>query len=76
MDENRFPATGMETSTLPNMSAKVYPVKDPKQEKGSILAFASVDLGGCFAVTGIKIISVKIIMTTEEKYGILAAWKS
>lgn len=37
-------------------SAKVFPTKDPKQEKGSILAFASADIGGCFAVNGIKIV--------------------
>lgn len=39
-----------------DVSAKVYPTKDPKQEKGSILAFASADIGGCFAVNGIKIV--------------------
>ncbi len=38
------------------VSAKVFPTKDPKQEKGSILAFASADIGGCFAVNGIKIV--------------------
>ena len=27
-----------------------------KMEKGSILAFASADIGGCFAVNGIKIV--------------------
>lgn len=59
MDENRTPATGTKTPTLPNMSATVYPAKSPKQEKGSILAFASVDLGGCFAVTGIKVVEGK-----------------
>ena len=42
-----------------DVSAKVYPVKDPKQEKGSTLAFASADIGGCFAVTGIKIVEGK-----------------
>ena len=40
-------------------SAKVFPTKDPKQEKGSILAFASADIGGCFAVNGIKIVEGK-----------------
>lgn len=39
-----------------DVSAKVYPTKDPKQEKGSVLAFASADIGGCFAVTGIRIV--------------------
>ena len=42
-----------------DVSAKVYPTKDPKQGKGSILAFASADIGGCFAVTGIKIVEGK-----------------
>lgn len=42
-----------------DVSAKVYPVKDAKQEKGSTLAFASADIGGCFAVTGIKIVEGK-----------------
>ena len=42
-----------------DVSAKVYPVKDPKQEKGSTLAFASADIGGCFAVNGIKIVEGK-----------------
>lgn len=42
-----------------DVSAKVYPTKDPKQEKGSVLAFASADIGGCFAVTGIKIVEGK-----------------
>jgi len=41
------------------VSAKVFPVKDPKQEKGSILAFASAEIGGCFAVNGIKIVEGK-----------------
>ena len=30
----------------------------------------------CYAFTGHRPISVKIIVTTGEKYGILAAWKS
>ena len=42
-----------------DVSAKVYPTKDPKQEKGSVLAFASADIGGCYAVTGIRIVEGK-----------------
>ncbi len=42
-----------------DVTARVFPTKDPKQEKGSILAFASADIGGCFAVTGIKIVEGK-----------------
>ena len=59
MDENRILDTGAPAPMLPNMSARAYLVKDPKQEKGSILAYASVELGGCFAVTGIKIVEGK-----------------
>ena len=59
MDENKPQGTSTGTPTLPNMSATVYPTKDPKQEKGSILAYAKVDLGGCFAVSGIKIVEGK-----------------
>ena len=44
---------------LPNMSAKVNLNKGSRQEKGSILAYANVDLGGYFAVTGIKIVEGK-----------------
>ncbi len=56
MNENMTQNTQEQAPLLPNMSARVYPVNDPKQEKGSVLANASVDLGGCFAVTGIKIV--------------------
>ena len=31
-----------------DVSAKVYPTKDPKQEKGSVLAFASADIWRLF----------------------------
>lgn len=59
MNENMTQNTQEQAPLLPNMSARVYPVNDPKQEKGSVLANASVDLGGCFAVTGIKIVEGK-----------------
>ncbi len=42
-----------------DVTAKVYPAKDPKMEKGSILAYASANIGGCFAVNGIKIVEGK-----------------
>ena len=38
-----------------DVSVKVYPTK----ESGSLLAFASVNLGGCFAVNGIRIMDTK-----------------
>ena len=59
MNESMTQNTQEQVPLLPNMSARVYPVNDPKQEKGCILANASVDLGGCFAVTGIKIVEGK-----------------
>ena len=42
-----------------DVTAKVFPVKESKMERGSVLAFASADVGGCFAVTGIKIVEGK-----------------
>ena len=42
-----------------DVTAKVYPVKEPKMERGSVLAFASANIGGCFAVNGIKIVEGK-----------------
>ena len=59
MNESMTQNTQEQAPLLPNMSARVYPVNDPKQEKGCVLANASVDLGGCFAVTGIKIVEGK-----------------
>lgn len=56
---NEVTKTERDQSIKLDVSAKVYPTKDPKQEKGSILAFASADIGGCFAVTGIKIVEGK-----------------
>ena len=38
------------------VDVKIYPVKEPA---GSLLAFASVNLGGCFAVNGIRIMDTK-----------------
>ena len=59
MNENMTQNGPEQVPRLPSMRARVYPVNDPKQEKGSVLASASVDLGGCFAVTGIKIVEGK-----------------
>ena len=56
---NEVNKTERDQSIKLDVSARVYPTKDPKQERGSILAFASADIGGCFAVTGIKIVEGK-----------------
>ena len=52
MNESMTQNTQEQVPLLPNMSARVYPVNDPKQEKGCILANASVDLGGIKIVEG------------------------
>lgn len=49
MDEQMNTGPGL------NVSVKVYPAKD----SGSLLAFASVSLGGCFAVNGIRIMDTE-----------------
>lgn len=49
MNENRTPET--DAPGLPNISVKVYPVKEPDK----LLAFASANLGGIFAVNNIRI---------------------
>ena len=51
MNENTVPETGAPQSGKLDMDVRVYPSK----EEGNLLAFASVTLGGCFAVKGIKI---------------------
>ena len=49
MNENRTPET--DAPGLPNISVKVYPVKEPDK----LLAFASANLGGIFAINNIRI---------------------
>lgn len=44
------------TSAALGVDVKVYPVKEPT---GNLLAFASVNLGGCFAVNGIRIMDTQ-----------------
>lgn len=36
-----------------DVSVKVYPVKEP----GTLLAFARVSLGGCFAINGVRVMN-------------------
>lgn len=51
MNENTAPETSTAQPAKLDMEVRVYPSK----EEGNLLAFASVTLGGCFAVKGIKI---------------------
>ena len=50
-NENMTPETGTAQPAKLDVDVRVYPSK----EEGNLLAFASVTLGGCFAVKGIKI---------------------
>ena len=49
MNEHQKPETG--APVLPDISVKVYPVREPDK----LLAFASANLGGVFAVNNIRI---------------------
>lgn len=49
--ETRRGTTMENSNTALSVSAKVY----PQQDKGNLLAFASVTIGGCFAVNGIRV---------------------
>ncbi len=51
MNENNIPESAAPQPMPLEVSAKVYPAK----EDGNLLAFASVTLGGCFAVKGIRV---------------------
>ena len=54
MNENNIQPSGAKQPTQPkplDVSVKITPSK----EDGNLLAFANVTLGGCFAVTGIRV---------------------
>ena len=51
MNETNHPTNGAEKPAPLDVSVKITPSK----EDGNLLAFASVTLGGCFAVTGIRV---------------------
>ena len=51
MSENKAP----ETPTIPGVDVKIYLPKDPEKDHGKLLGFASVNLGGVFAVNNIRI---------------------
>ena len=54
MNENNTQPSGAKQPTQPkplDVSVKITPSK----EDGNLLAFANVTLGGCFAVTGIRV---------------------
>ena len=51
MNENGTQNTGTAAPAVPGMTVKVYPAKEP----GKLLAFASVNLGGVFAINNVRI---------------------
>lgn len=55
MSENKLPDPGKEALPVPGVDVKIYLPKDPEKDHGKLLGFASVNLGGVFAVNGIRI---------------------
>ena len=53
MNETNHPTNGAEKPAPLDVSVKITPSK----EDGNLLAFANVTLGGCFAVTGIRVVN-------------------
>lgn len=51
MNEPATQASGAAAPAVPNVSVKVYPVKEPDK----LLAYASANLGGVFAINNIRI---------------------
>lgn len=51
MKENNTPVP----PSVPGVDVKVYLLKDPEKDHGKLLGFASINLGGVFAVNGIRI---------------------
>ena len=55
MSENKQPGPGTEALAVPGVDVKIYLPKDPEKDHGKLLGFASVNLGGVFAVNNIRI---------------------
>ena len=55
MNENKAPETSAATPAVPGVDVKIFFPKDPDKDHGKLLAFASVNLGGVFAVNNIRI---------------------
>ena len=55
MNENKVSENGATAPAVPGVDVKVYFPKDPEKDHGKLLAFASVNLGGVFAVNNIRI---------------------
>ena len=55
MNENKTFENSAPAPAVPGVDVKIYLPKDPDKDHGKLLAFASVKLGGVFAVNGIRI---------------------
>lgn len=55
MNENKTAGTTAEAPAVPGVDVKIFFPKDPEKDHGKLLAFASVNLGGVFAVNGIRV---------------------
>ena len=55
MNENKTFENGTATPAVPGVDVKIYFPKDPSKDHGKLLGFASVNLGGVFAVNNIRI---------------------
>ena len=55
MNENKVSENGATAPAVPGVDVKVYFPKDPEKDHGKLLAFASVNLGGVFAVNNIRL---------------------
>ncbi len=51
MNENRT----SEAPSVPGVDVKIYLPKDPEKDHGKLMGFASINLGGVFAVNSIRI---------------------
>ena len=60
MNGNAVPDGGeTKSQATADISVKVYPVQNQEQSKSNLLAFASVTIGGAFAVTDIRVMDGK-----------------
>jgi len=57
LNENRAPAPGAGAPSIPGVEVKISLPKDPEKDYGKLLGYASVNLGGVFAVNNIRIYS-------------------
>ena len=57
MNENKVPENGAATPAVPGVDVKIFLPKEPDKDHGKLLAFASVTLGGVFAINSIRLIN-------------------